>query len=362
MGVLAEDEGDRYDTTSSSTTWRLSAEDVAAVRSAANAAGRLRAAGSGGSEGVEAPPRCLVGCEGGIPACYRRGAPAESGVSGEDEALFTRWFERQIQLLCGRAAPRESRLRRSDKVASTAVVLFKRFFLSQSVIECDPMTYALCAIFVASKLEDEFVGVGDLAAAVSEGKDSARVAALAEEVSRAEPVLLAGVRFDLRVAHPHRPLRALFDACAAAAAGDGADPAALEAARQAALDGCDALLATDAPLLYAPTVLAVAALARAAEAGGPVAPAALDGELRDLFDGALLNDAYALAKTIPEAQVDDADNANLKKVRKRLKKCALWRDAEKKPKRPRGGGDGDDPAAPAAGDDPPPPAKRAKAA
>ena len=79
----------------------------------------------------------------------------------------------------------------------------------------------------------------------------------------------------------------------------------------------------------------------------------LDGSLRDLFDDALLNDAYALAATLPDPDAAPAedDTAELKKVRKRVKKFALWRDADKKPKRPR-----DDSSSGTA-----PPAKKAKA-
>ena len=128
---------------------------------------------------------------------------------------------------------------------------------------------------------------------------------------------------------------------------------ALDGMRQRALANCDALLATDAPLLHAPSVLAVAALCRAASISAPLSAADLDGSLRDLFDDALLNDAYALAATLPDPDAAPAedDTAELKKVRKRVKKFALWRDADKKPKRPR-----DDSSSGTA-----PPAKKAKA-
>ena len=215
-----------YAHTCSSSTWRLDAPSLSALRAAANAAGRLRVGGDGS---VAAPPRCLVGEA--VPEALRRGAPVESGVSAGDEALFTGWFEKQIQLLCGRGADRAGRLRRSDKVSATAVVLFKRFFLSHSVLELDPMTLALCAIFVAGKLEDEFVAAADLAAAVS--PDDAAATALAAAVAAAEPAFLAGVRFDLRVAHPHRSLKSLFDACAGAK-----DPAPDAGALDRAGKGC----------------------------------------------------------------------------------------------------------------------------
>ena len=71
------------------------------------------------------------------------------------------------------------------------------------------MAFALTAIFVASKLEDEFLSAADIAAGASD--DAAAAKTLAAAIFAAEPILLAGVRFDLRVAHPHRPLAALCD-------------------------------------------------------------------------------------------------------------------------------------------------------
>ncbi|KAH8051246.1 hypothetical protein JL722_10947 [Aureococcus anophagefferens] len=164
-----------YAHTCSSSTWRLDAPSLSALRAAANAAGRLRVSGDGS---VAAPPRCLVGEA--VPGA----APAPVGGVAGGEALFTGWFEKQIQLLCGRGADRAGRLRRSDKR-----------------LGLDPMALALCAIFVAGKLEDEFVAAADLAAAVS--PDDAAATALAAAVAAAEPAFLAGVRFDLR--KPKRP-------------------------------------------------------------------------------------------------------------------------------------------------------------
>ena len=94
------------------------------------------------------------------------------------------------------------------------------------------MTVALAAIFLASKVEDEFLGVADLAHAVADGP---KADALAGEVMALEMDLLVGCHFDLRVAHPHRPARALFRRLAA---GHAAPRAALDAQRAAALDQC----------------------------------------------------------------------------------------------------------------------------
>ena len=87
------------------------------------------------------------------------------------------------------------------------------------------------------------VRAGELAAAVVESSDE--VQRLAFRASKAEQAILSGVGYDLRVAHPHGPARALID-------GVDVDVSRIE-------DECDKLLTTDAPLLYAPSLLAAVA-------------------------------------------------------------------------------------------------------
>ena len=131
---------------------------------------------------------------------------AEPGVSADDEAKLLRWYEKQIPLLVGRTgdvkAPR--RLRRNRKVAATATILVKRFYLSHSILEREPLAHTLAAVFLAAKTEDEFVSAGELAAAVVESSDE--VQRLAFRASKAEQAILSGVGYDLRVAHPHLSL------------------------------------------------------------------------------------------------------------------------------------------------------------
>jgi hypothetical protein len=50
-------------------------------------------------------------------------------------------------------------LRRSQKVLSTAIVFFRRFFLSNSVIECNPRKIAAAAALFAAKAEEEKIEV-----------------------------------------------------------------------------------------------------------------------------------------------------------------------------------------------------------
>ncbi|KAJ8611433.1 hypothetical protein CTAYLR_009016 [Chrysophaeum taylorii] len=246
----------------------------------------------------EPPPRCLVGGELNAPP-----SSAEKIVSLSEESALKRWYELQIGRVCGRKAT-DPRLKRSEKVAASAIALFKRFFLSHSLLECDPLTVSLCAVFCASKLEDEFVSAADVARSYS-GEDVARQKNLEKEIMDVEPTLLAGVDYDLRLAHPHRPLRALLD----------------EHVKDRALDVADDLVVTDAPLLHGPAVLAVASVL--------LVDKTLEPKLRDKFglDADLLAEANDLAKSHAADPLPslDALTATVKPIRKRLKKLALWR-------------------------------------
>ena len=162
---------------------------------------------------------------------------------------------------------------------------------------------------------------------VSQVADGAAASALAARAAAAEPALLEGCGFDLRIAHPHRAAADLVEALAP----PGADGRAAQ--RDAALDGCDALLTTNAPLHHAPSVLAAAAaLASADKPGAPAGRDAVAAKLGETFAPAAVAAATALAKAVSAAAADDDDagRAELKRIRKRLKKCALWRGEEAK--------------------------------
>ena len=57
-------------------------------------------------------------------------------------------------------------------------------------MECDPLAFALAALFSAAKLEDEFVAAVELAKAVLGEGEGAE--AMEKQVLAAEPTLLAG--------------------------------------------------------------------------------------------------------------------------------------------------------------------------
>ena len=297
MSHIARTDKDEFQPSSNQDRWRLTPDAITSLKSGERARTRF----GRGRRRHAAGRFCRV-------PLTTTDECAEPGVSADDEAKLLRWYEKQIPLLVGRTgdtkAPRP--LRRNRKVAATATILVKRFYLSHSMLEREPLAHTLAAVFFAAKTEDEFVSAGELAAAVVESSDE--VQRLAFRASKAEQAILSGVGYDLRVAHPHGPARALVDGV------EDVEVSRIE-------DECDKLLTTDAPLLYAPSLLAAVACLKV---GG------CEEKLKEIFTPEALDEAKALASSSdPE---DDA--AALKKIRKRLKRTALWRDPPAPKKRP----------------------------
>ncbi|CAM9823896.1 unnamed protein product [Chrysoparadoxa australica] len=75
-------------------------------------------------------------------------------------------------------------------------------------MEYDPRTLILTCIFLASKVEDEIINIADLERGTAESK----VSSFNEtEILTMEMPLLQGLKFNLWVSHPHRPLQAFLD-------------------------------------------------------------------------------------------------------------------------------------------------------
>jgi hypothetical protein len=86
-------------------------------------------------------------------------APTSSKLSEMEEEVLIRFHANQIQALVGpRAIYRE--LRRNSNVLASAVLLFKRFYLSNSILDFDCRHVAVASALLASKVEpDETIQV-----------------------------------------------------------------------------------------------------------------------------------------------------------------------------------------------------------
>ena len=83
-------------------------------------------------------------------------------VTPEEESLLVAFYASKLPSLIGPLA-QVPRLRRDAKVTATAALLFRRFFLSNSVMLYDPKAVMVAAAFLGMKAED---ASGDVCAEV----------------------------------------------------------------------------------------------------------------------------------------------------------------------------------------------------
>ncbi|KAL3139883.1 hypothetical protein ABBQ38_004177 [Trebouxia sp. C0009 RCD-2024] len=170
----------------------------------------------------------------------------------EEDSRLCKYYQGKMQQVC-------KALTFPDKVAAAALLFFKRFYLTFSSLDHDPKNIMLTCIYLACKIEEAYIGADQFCSLVRQDSQS---------VLRNELNVLHGLKFDL-ITHP--PLRALdgffqdlLSWKANAANADEAlhrlDAAGMSKARGAAQAALDALMLTDAPLLYSPSLVALAAL------------------------------------------------------------------------------------------------------
>ena len=253
-----------------------SAEALAAERAKARTAAAERVAAAAAAAGGEAAPPPL---------------------SVEEEALVRQFFERNLQTLCKRENEKDP-TRYTRRVAYAAQMYLKRFFLKASLVEADPKAVMLAALLVAGKVEQERIQIDDVVALGQKGQKLT-----ADELLAMELKLCQTMSFQLMVGSPYRALLGyLQDLREPPAAADEPLP---ESDIGRLWDGAYAFiqkaLTSDAPFLFAPQQIALAALLRADQADlVPVVDAWLDRRFQFLgapppADGAAADGAAAAA-------------------------------------------------------------------
>jgi len=163
-------------------------------------------------------------------------------LSLEDQSVLRIYYEQQIQQIC-------KHLSLPDKCQATSIAFFKRFYLSCTLMDHHPKTIMLTSIYVASKVEEHHIDLDDFCKTVKIDQAS---------IQQPEMTLLEGLRFQLKIYHPYRALHGLMLDLQSSLQGSSID--ALWVAAQEELH---LAMATDLPLLYPPSQLALAALLRA---------------------------------------------------------------------------------------------------
>lgn len=127
-------------------------------------------------------------------------------ISPEEEQLLISFYVAKVPSLIGPFA-QNPYLRREVKVTATAALLFRRFFLSNSVMLHDPKHILVSAAFMATKVEDCLTQAHHL----EEGTKLMNSHVTKDEILKAEFPLLGGIDCDLLCFHSYKVVLAFTE-------------------------------------------------------------------------------------------------------------------------------------------------------
>ncbi|XP_050222020.1 cyclin-H1-1 isoform X1 [Mercurialis annua] len=173
--------------------------------------------------------------------------PKSLGV--EEEQYMRVYYEYKLREVC-------SAFYFPHKIQATALIYFKRFYLQWSVMEHDPKHIMLTCIYAACKIEENHVSAEELGKGISQDH---------QMILNYEMIVLQSLQFDLIVYAPYRSIEGfMYDMEEFCHAADD-QIQLLKDMQASAVAEIDKLMFTDAPLLFPPGQLALAALRSANE-------------------------------------------------------------------------------------------------
>jgi len=224
-------------------------------------------------------------------------------LSSQEQDTLVRFHANQISMLVGPDAIL-STLVRSETVYATSIMIFRRFFLSNSVLDFSPRKMATASCFLASKLEESRLDIRSLSNATAVIYDKIKNAPMCRrelgfvsvaEIEDGERDLMEGINYEMRFHHPHSAISVLSSKINAFIV----DQERVEAAKlsgtsfyhtssprnmsesgtnveeiieNAMMIASNALVFSDAPFLFPPGQIAFATIAMAMRVNDPYSP------------------------------------------------------------------------------------------
>eukprot|EP00958_Prasinococcus_capsulatus_P011714 scaffold1167_cov418-Prasinococcus_capsulatus_cf.AAC.27 len=237
-----------YQHSSQRLRWTLTAEELASRRAGAN----------------RATVDAIMNCSQASKNVHRL-----SPLNVEEEGVLRRVWEGKVQHVC-------NAFHFPNKIQATAVTYLKRFYIENSVMDDVPKQIMLSCIYLACKIEENYLSAEEFARGLNQ-KDVDYNSVLKNELR-----VLEALNFDLIVHSPYRPLEGFsmeLEDFTRQLAKDGHGECRCEdeeigpLIQQCSLHArkvLDALMLSDAILLYPPGQIALAALrigARACASG-----------------------------------------------------------------------------------------------
>jgi len=165
-------------------------------------------------------------------------------LSYEEEQLTRVFYEQKIQEVC-------AAFKFPHKIQATAIIYFKRFYLQWSVMEHHPKHIMLTCVYTSCKVEENHVSAEELGKGIQQDH---------QIILDNEMILLKTLDFDLIVYAPYRSIEGFVDDLEGFCRQDNSALQRLKELHQTAISYADKMMLTDAPLLYTPGQLALAAL------------------------------------------------------------------------------------------------------
>ncbi|KAM1649183.1 hypothetical protein ACFX13_010531 [Malus domestica] len=162
-------------------------------------------------------------------------------INIEEEQFMRVFYENKLQEVC-------TNFHFPHKVQATALIYFKRFYLHWSVMLHHPKNIMLTCIYAACKIEENHVSAEELGKGISQDH---------QMILNNEMIVYQTLEFDLIVYAPYRSIEGFVNDMEEFC---GLEDNQLQHLKDAAKMEVDKIMLTDAPLLFPPGQLALAAL------------------------------------------------------------------------------------------------------
>ncbi|XP_052208933.1 cyclin-H1-1 isoform X2 [Diospyros lotus] len=162
----------------------------------------------------------------------------------EEEQLLRAFYEFKIQDVC-------DAFKFPRKIQATALIYFKRFYLQWSVMEHHPKDIMLTCIYAACKVEENHVSAEELGKGIEQDH---------QMILNNEMIVLQSLGFDLIVYAPYRALDGFVSDMEEFLQATEEQLLMLKDINATAKAETDKIMRTDAPLMFPPGQLALAAL------------------------------------------------------------------------------------------------------
>lgn len=226
-------------------------------------------------------------------------------LSIEEEQFMRVFYENKLQEVC-------NNFHFPHKIQATALIYFKRFYLQWSVMQHNPKNVMLTCIYAACKIEENHVSAEELGKGISQDH---------QIILNYEMIVYQSLEFDLIVYAPYRSVEGyvndieeLFNE----------NVEMLQMLKQTASLEVDKIMLTDAPLLFPPGQLALAALRRSNEVHGVIDfDSYLDSILSRQNSAHTISELYEHINSI-ESLVNRytfPSEKDLKHINRKLKSC-----------------------------------------